>query len=220
MNILISRRIFAATVVGMAVLLAATGGLRAGTSDDPAGASADSALTFIQSLGDQAVEALRDNIESPFEEREAAFRKVMVTGFDIPIVGRFVLGRHWRTATKEQRREYMAVFVDFIVRVYASRFDSYGGELFTARSVIDDESGDKIVRAQIVRPSGGDPIGVDFRVRMRDEGYKVIDVTVEGISMLHTHRVEFASVINRKGIDGLLSDLRARAEAPIQNGAE
>ena len=141
-------------------------------------------------------------------------------GFDIPIVGRFVLGRHWRTASKEQRKDYMAVFVDFIVRVYASRFDSYGGELFTARSVIHDESGDKIVRAQIVRPSRGDPIGVDFRVRMRDEDYKVIDVTVEGISMLHTHRVEFASVVNRKGIDGLLSDLRARVEAPVDSATE
>ena len=52
----------------------------------------------------------------------------MVRGFDIPIMGRFVLGRHWRTASKEQRKDYMAVFVDFIVRVYASRFDSYGGD--------------------------------------------------------------------------------------------
>ena len=213
MNILISRRFFTAAVIGLAVLLSATGEARAAASDDPA-------LSFIQSLGDQAVEALRDNVESPFEEREAAFRKVMVRAFDIPIVGRFVLGRHWRTATKEQRKEYMAVFVDFIVRVYAARFDSYGGEQFTARSVIDDESGDKIVRAQIVRPSGGDPIGVDFRVRMRDEGYKVIDISVEGISMLHTHRVEFASVVNRKGIDGLLSDLRARVEAPVGSVSE
>ena len=210
---LISRRALAAAVIGLAVLLSATGGLRADRDEDPA-------LAFIQSLGDQAVASLRDNLDSPFEVREAAFREVMVRGFDIPIVGRFVLGRHWRTATKEQRREYMAIFVDFIVRVYASRFDSYGGELFTARSVIDDESGDKIVRAQIVRPSGGDPIGVDFRVRMRDEGYKVIDVSVEGISMLHTHRVEFASVVNRKGIDGLLSDLRARVEAPVEGTAE
>ena len=213
MNVLISRRIFTAAIVGLAVLLCVTGEPRAAANDDPA-------LTFIQGLGDQAVKALRDNVDSSFEEREAAFREVMVAGFDIPIVGRFVLGRHWRTATKEQRKEYMAVFVDFIVRVYASRFDSYGGELFTARSVIDDESGDKIVRAQIVRPSGGDPIGVDFRVRMRDEGYKVIDVSVEGISMLHTHRVEFASVVNRKGIDGLLSDLRARVEAPVGSGDE
>ena len=213
MRILISRRALAVAVIGLAVLLSAAGGLRADRDEDPA-------LTFIQSLGDQAVASLRDNLDSPFEVREAAFREVMVRGFDIPIVGRFVLGRHWRTATKEQRREYMAVFVDFIVRVYASRFDSYGGELFTARSVIDDESGDKIVRAQIVRPSGGDPIGVDFRVRMRDEGYKVIDVSVEGISMLHTHRVEFASVVNRKGIDGLLGDLRARVEAPVEGAAE
>ena len=213
MNILISRRIFMAAVTGLAVLLSATSGPQASSDDDPA-------LTFIQSLGDRAVEALRDNVNSSFEEREAAFREVMVKGFDIPIVGRFVLGRHWRTASKEQRKDYMAVFVDFIVRVYASRFDSYGGELFTARSVIHDESGDKIVRAQIVRPSRGDPIGVDFRVRMRDEGYKVIDVTVEGISMLHTHRVEFASVVNRKGIDGLLSDLRARVEAPVDSATE
>ena len=213
MNIPISRRIFMAAVIGLAVLLSATSGPQASSGDDPA-------LTFIQSLGDRAVEALRDNVNSSFEEREAAFREVMVKGFDIPIVGRFVLGRHWRTASKEQRKDYMAVFVDFIVRVYASRFDSYGGELFTARSVIHDESGDKIVRAQIVRPSRGDPIGVDFRVRMRDEGYKVIDVTVEGISMLHTHRVEFASVVNRKGIDGLLSDLRARVEAPVDSATE
>ena len=55
---------------------------------------------------------------------------------------------------------------------------------------------------------------------MRDEGYKVIDVSVEGISMLHTHRVEFASVVNRKGIDGLLGDLRARIEAPVEDTEE
>ncbi len=213
MSILISRRFFAAAAVAATVLLSVFGAERASASDDPA-------LTFIQGLGDQAIAVLKDKASSTFEEREAAFREVMVQGFDIPTVSRFVLGRHWRAASKEQRKEYRAIFVDFIVRVYASRFDSYGGEQFTVRSVINDESGDKIVRAQIVRPSGGNPIGADFRVRMRDEGYKVIDVSVEGISMLHTHRVEFASVVNRKGLDGLLSDLRARVEAPVEDAAE
>ena len=213
MGILISRRSLVVAVIAAAVLLSALG-------TQQAGASGDSAQAFIQGLGNQAIAVLKDKADSTFEEREAAFREVMVEGFDIPIVSRFVLGRHWRTASKEQRKEYRTIFVDFIVRVYASRFDSYGGETFTARSVINDESGDKIVRAQIVRPSGGDPIGVDFRVRMRDEGYKVIDVSVEGISMLHTHRVEFASVVNRKGIDGLLGDLRARVEAPVEDTAE
>ena len=212
MSILISRRMVAAAVIAAAVLISATTGQRAAASDDPA-------LTFIQGLGDKAIEVLQDKANTSFEEREAAFREVMVTGFNIPTVGRFVLGRHWKTATKQQRTDYSAIFVDFIVRVYASRFDSYGGELFEARSAIQDQSGDTMVRAQILRPSGGEPIDVDFRVRERDGVQKVIDVLVEGISMLHTHRVEFASVVNRKGIDGLLADLRARVEAPVESGS-
>ena len=212
MSILISRRVFAVAVIAAAVLVSAIGGQRAGAADDPA-------LTFIQDLGDRAIGVLQDKANTSFEEREAAFREVMVTGFNIPTVSRFVLGRHWKTASKQQRTDYSAIFVDFIVRVYASRFDSYGGELFEARSLIQDESGDKMVRAQILRPSGGEPIDVDFRVRERDGVLKVIDVLVEGISMLHTHRVEFASVVNRKGIDGLLADLRARVEAPVESGS-
>ena len=92
---------------------------------------------------------------------------------------------------------------------------SYGGEQFTVLSVISDESGDKIVRAQVARPSGADPVGLDFRVRSKDGIQKVIDLYVEGIGMLHTHRAEFSAVVNRKGIDGLLSDLRALVEAPV-----
>lgn len=181
----------------------------------PAGAAGDDpAAAFIGALGDRTIQVLRDKAHTSFAEREAAFRELMVEGFDIPMVGRFVLGRHWRTASEEQRREYARVFVDFIVRVYASRFDSYGGERFTVEKVIPDESGDKIVRARIESPAGGDPITIDFRVRPKEGGHKVIDVNVEGISMLHTHRVEFTSVINRKGFDGLLRELRSRIETP------
>ena len=106
--------------------------------------------------------------------------------------------------------------------MYASRFDaySYGGEMFTVRSVIADDSGDTIVRARVARPSGADPVELDFRVRSKDGNHRVVDLYVEGISMLLTHRAEFSSVINRKGFDGLLSDIRARIEAPITAPAE
>ena len=213
MSIPITRRAFAAALVA-AFLVAAMAGQRAQASED------DPAFVFIEDVGGQAVAVLRDKANSTFEEREAAFRAIMVKGFDVPLVSRFVLGRHWKTATEEQRKAYMNIFLDFIVRVYASRFDSYGGEEFVVRSVIDDESGDKIVRTQVLRPSGGQPVHVDFRVRERKERLKVIDVVVEGISMLHTHRVEFTSVINRKGLDGLLGDLQARLDAPVESAAE
>ena len=212
MRIPITRRTFAVALVA-AFLLAPIGGQQAQASDDPA-------FVFIEDVGGQAVAVLRDKANTTFAEREAAFRAIMVRGFDVPLVSRFVLGRHWKTATEEQRKAYMSIFLDFIVRVYASRFDSYGGEEFVVRSVIADESGDKIVRTQVLRPSGGAPVHVDFRVREKKEKLKVIDVIVEGISMLHTHRVEFTSVINRKGLDGLLGDLQARLDAPVESAAE
>ena len=204
-------------VIGVliAALMVAAGGTQTAASDE-------AAVAFVQGIGNDVIAILGDKANSTLAEREVAFRDVMAKGFDIPIVTRFVLGRHWRTATDEQRAQFSAVFLDFIARVYASRFDtySYGGEQFTVRSAIADESGDTIVRSRVARPSGADPVELDFRVRSKDGRHRVVDLYVEGISMLLTHRAEFSSVINRKGFDGLLSDIRARIEAPIGDTAE
>ena len=210
----LSRRTLVAGAL-MATLVVAVGGQRVAASDD-------AAIAFVRGVGDEVIAILGNKDNSTFAEREAAFRDVMVRGFDVPLVTRFVMGRNWKAATDEQRAEFSAIFLDFLARVYASRFDSYsyGGEQFTVRSAIADESGDTIVRARVARPSGADPVELDFRVRTRDGTHKVVDLYVEGISMLLTHRVEFSSVINRKGIDGLLRDIRARIEAPIGDAAD
>jgi phospholipid transport system substrate-binding protein len=179
-----------------------------------ASAADNQASDFVRSLGERAISVLGKKEGSTFVEREAAFRNILVEGFHIETISRFVLGRHWKTATKYQREAYSDIFVDFIVRVYASRFDSYNGQTFEIlKTVKAGTEGDMLVRTRILRPSGGTPVGVDFRVRMIRGGYRVVDINVEGISMLHTHRVEFASVIKRKGMDGLLEELRAQVEA-------
>lgn len=177
--------------------------------------AADSeASEFIRDLGVRAVDVLHDKEGSTFAERESAFRDILVEAFHIRTISRFVLGRYWKSATDAQRQAYNDIFVDFIVRVYASRFDSYNGETFEIMETMEsDKQGDVIVRTRILRPSGEPPIGVDYRVRVIEGGYRVVDINVEGISMLHTHRIEFASVINRKGMDGFLDELRAQVEA-------
>ena len=198
----------------MFALVLAAGGARAVAEDEQA-------VAFVRSVGGDVITILGSKGNSTFAEREAAFRDVMVRGFDVPLVTRFVLGRHWKSATAAQRREFAAIFLDFLARVYASRFDSYsyGGETLTVHSAIADESGDTIVRARVTRPSGADPVELDFRVRPKGGGHKVVDLYVEGISMLLTHRAEFSSVVNRDGIDGLLRGLRARVEEPIRDAS-
>jgi len=202
-------------IASLAVLLFSfsTAGLPAKANDGEAG-------KFILSLGDRAVSVLRDKENTTFTERESAFRQILVEGFHMTTISRFVLGRHWRSVTSAQRSAYNDVFVDFIVRVYASRFDSYNGEHFEILEIVDSATGgDTVVRTRILRPSGGEPIGVDFRVRVIEGSYRVVDVIVEGISMLHTHRVEFASVIKLRGMDGFLDELRAQVVVRGENAA-
>tara|TARA_Y100001970_G_scaffold294367_1_gene451776 strand:+ start:25602 stop:26306 length:705 start_codon:yes stop_codon:yes gene_type:complete len=198
-----------ATILAAIIIATSTVNLASADTKDP--------QKFIENLGTRAIDILSNAQNTEFSLREEAFRKLLVDAFHMPTISRFVVGRYWRSASEKQKEEYDEIFLDFLTRVYASRFNTYNGEFFKVLQVIEQpKSSDKVVRTHIQR-DGGQPIGVDYRIRDFESGYKVVDVNVEGISMLHTHRVEFASVINRKGFDGFLSMLRARITAPVEN---
>lgn len=164
---------------------------------------------FIASLGDRALQALVVNAQSE-TERENAFRELLSEGFDLRLIGRYALGRYWRRATAEQRSEYAKLFEDFIVETYVARLGEYSGETLTVVSSRPDDQ-DTIVTSEIVR-EGRPPIRVDWRVRNGEGEPRIIDVVVEGVSMLLTQRDEFASVIQRSGgnVEGLLARLREK----------
>ncbi len=167
---------------------------------------------FIASLGDRALQVLVVDSQSE-TEREDAFRELLSEGFDLRLIGRYALGRYWRRATAEQRSEYAKLFEDFIVETYVARLGEYSGETLSVVSSRPDDQ-DTIVTSEIVR-EGRPPIRVDWRVRRGEGEPKIIDVVVEGVSMLLTQRDEFASVIQRSGgnVEGLLARLREKSGA-------
>ncbi len=163
---------------------------------------------FVAVLGDQAIAMLRDD-SLTLEQREERFRALLQNGFDLKLIGRFVLGRYWRQATPEQRSEYLTVFGEFIVHKYSALLGGYSGETFAVLSEMASGEKDHIVRTRIDRPNGA-PIEAQWRVRARKGQWRIIDITVEGISMAVTQRAEFKSVVQRNGIDGLIQVLGAR----------
>lgn len=172
-------------------------------------ASTGDASAFIQKLGDQAIAVLRDDSVS-LKERETTFRGLLSNGFDLNVIGRFVLGRYWRSATKEQRADYLRVFSEYILQTYSAMLGGYAGETLTVLSEQPSGKKDTIVRTRIDRPDGA-PVQTEWRVRSQDGSYKIVDVMIEGISMAVTQRGEFQSVIQRNGIDGLIQILEAKA---------
>jgi phospholipid transport system substrate-binding protein len=164
---------------------------------------------FIQSLGAEAIAAFSDkSLNRP--QAVERFKNLLHKGFDVPYIGRWVLGRYWNQATPQEQAEYLGLFEGLIVETYANRFAEYSGETLRINGARVEGESDILVQTQITRPSGP-PVAVDWRVRPRDGAFRIIDVMVEGVSMGITQRSEFASVIQSSGgVAGLIRALKTR----------
>jgi len=179
--------------------------------------AADEPAAFIQTLGDQAIQILQ-NKDMGRKEREAAFTKLFTQGFDVEQIGRFVIGpRYWGVATPQQQQDYLKLFATYVVAVYANRFSQYSGEKFTVGASRPDPEG-ATVTSQIIRPNGGPPINIAWKIAKVGSVYKIRDVIAENLSMAVTQRAEFSSVIERNGggnagIDALNNTLKQKIAA-------
>ena len=167
-----------------------------------AAANTDDAIAFVQNLGDSVIEVLKSPETTP-EQRHVKYQELLERGFALNTIARFVLGRYWRAATPEQQREYLGLFRLFVLEIYASRLDSYSGQSFTIVKAHPIGDKDTLVNTEVSQ-TDAEPLRVDYRVRARQGSYKIIDVIVEGISLVRAQREEFASIIKHEGFDGLL----------------
>jgi phospholipid transport system substrate-binding protein len=172
----------------------------------------DTSVTFIKSLSDRAISTLT-NPEITVDERRTHFRKLFREGFAVDGIARFVLGRYWRNAPKEEREEYLVLFEDVIVSTWADRFSVYSGESFEIGGATNEPSNGPenvaLVSSQFFT-SPTSPIQIEWRVASQGDVIKIVDVKVEGISMANTQRDEFNSVIRNNGrkLSALLAQLR------------
>lgn len=189
----------AVAVCSLAGLGAARGGV------DPA--------AFVQDMGEQAIGALTGPDITP-KIRAERFRVLLMQNFDVPAIGKTVLGRYWRVATDEERAEYLTLFEDFLVANYARRFAEYTGQRFEVRNVRPEGDGMLTVQTIIQTPDGGEPARLDWLLRDDGGSYKILDLKIEGISMSETHRAEFSSVIQSSGgkVAGLIEALRNKVK--------
>lgn len=164
---------------------------------------------FIQSIGDKAM-AIAANNQLTQEAREAEYSKLLQGAFDMPTIARFVIGRNWQSMNTAQQQEFMRLFEDLILRTYGSKLAFYSGETFQVTGSRVEDERDTIVNSEIVHQTATPPTRIDWRVRQRNEGPKVLDVMVEGVSQSVTLRQEYSSLIQRDGVEGLLATMRQR----------
>ena len=183
---------------------------------DAVAAGTDEAGNYVEKLGTQAVNVI-SNKKLSKAQKQTALEKIFAENVDIPWVGRFVMGRFWRTATDDQKKRYLKEYQSFILTHYASRFAEYSSGTFTVTGKKEDGDNEYTVSmAMKAADDKAEPVLVDYRVRKDGAGFKVFDVIVEGVSMITTQRSEFGAVLSDKGIDPLIT-LLANKSLPTKS---
>lgn len=170
------------------------------------------ATAFIQTTGEELVAAINTTDGSP-ADRRARVAAVLKRAVDVEGVGRFILGRWWRTATPEQQAEYLRLFEEVLIRNLSSRFGEFQGVRFSlGRSQARTEE-DALVNTVIERPSTP-AFSLDWRVAEVNGQPRIVDVIAEGTSLRLTTRSEYSSVINRGGnnVAALITAMRQQIQ--------
>jgi len=130
---------------------------------------------------------------------------------------RLAVGKSWNQATPEQKKKLVDEFRRMLVRTYSSAIQAYEGQTVKVQPLrMKPDDTDVTVHNQYIR-AGGKPVQLDYQMHKTDNGWKIYDIVVEGVSLVLTYRSEFDAVVKQQGIDGLIKRL-AEKNTPAKVG--
>jgi len=159
-----------------------------------------------------ALKANRATVQQDPRKLYDLVHRIVLPHFDFELISRWVLGQYWRQATSEQRQRFIEEFRTFLVRTYASALLEYVDDeiRYPPAPRVPEGTSETTVRTEVV-PKTGALIPINYSMHLKpDLGWKVFDVTVDGISLVTNYRSTFASQVRDNGMDYLINDLSAR----------
>ena len=165
---------------------------------------------LIETSARRLLEAL-DTDRAQAKQDPARVRKlvdeILLPHFDTDYSARLVLGTHWRTATPEQRRQFIDAFYQSLLRNYGSALADFTADRLVVLPFRGDlASGQAVVRTEVKR-SNGQRVPVNYSLHATPQGWKAWDVTIEGISYVRNFRNDVGAEVDQKGLDSVIKRL-------------
>lgn len=165
---------------------------------------------LVQQVADKTIERLKKDkalIDKEPKYINKVIDELLIPHFDFERMARWVLGKYWRKATKDQKQSFVKEFKSLLVRTYAGSLREYSDQVIKYLPFRGDlASGDVMVRSEIEQP-GGFPIPINYRLYLKASEWLVYDVTIDDVSLIANYRSSFSREIRKSGIDKLIQKL-------------
>jgi phospholipid transport system substrate-binding protein len=157
----------------------------------------------------KAIDADREALAKDPAKLRALIDRLLLPHFDTDYAARMVLGRHWRDATESQRERFIEAFYQSLMADYGDALLQFNREQLKILPFRGDPAASTAtVRTEVMRE--GKVVPVNFSLRRTPEGWKVWDVTIEGISYARNFRNDFGTEVDQQGLEHLIKRLEAQ----------
>jgi len=194
-------------------LLLFVAGLTPALAADPVKVPGPGPQELMQGVSQSLLKELDAN-RAAFQKDPTKLRglvdKYLLPNFDTDFAARRVLGRHWTTATPEQRRRFIDAFVGSLMGDYGDAILEFTGDRLKILPFRGDPAATSATVRTLVRRDDGTEVPVNYSLRGTPQGWKAWDVTIEGISYVKNFQTDFGAEINDKGLDHLIQRLESQ----------
>ncbi|MEX0951263.1 MAG: ABC transporter substrate-binding protein [Gammaproteobacteria bacterium] len=176
--------------------------------------AAHPAQDVVRTTADQVLDKLaaeQELLEAEPDRIYGLVQEYILPHFDFMSMSRWVLGRNWRDATEAQQQEFAEEFQTLLVRTYAKALLEYSDQDIEYQPVREDGGSNLVtVRTEVKQGGSNQKIPINYTMHTADGEWKVVDVSVNGVSLVSTYRGSFSSEVRRSGIDGLIKRMSER----------
>jgi phospholipid transport system substrate-binding protein len=144
----------------------------------------------------------------------ARLRHIAYSAFDWQEIARRVLATHWRERTPQERQEFTSLFREAVHGAYLERLEAAGRQRLQEKEAIlyrgEQIDGQRAVVHTSIVTRRHREIPMDYRLRYSEEQWRVYDMVIMGVSLVHNYRAQFHQIITQSSYQGLIEQLKAR----------
>jgi len=163
---------------------------------------------FVKKFADEAIMILsNDNIG--INEKNDQFTNLVMSAIDLNLISQFVLSKTWKSASDDQKERYISAFKTYFINSYANKLDQYSGEKIIVKG--SEEAGKYIIVDSNIIREGTDTLKINLKWRLLNKNgdIRIIDLNIEGISLVIAQREEFQSFLanNNGDLEALIEKI-------------
>lgn len=181
-------------------------------------------VKFVEERAQAVLSALdgkREQVGQDPKVAQAIVERELLPSIDVDYISKLVLGPHWRSASEEQRVKFQEAFKRFLLNSYAQGLAEFTEDRLQIRSLRGEPDPRRTIVETSVTRENGQAVPVAYTLRWTDDGWKMYDVIIEGISYVRNYRTDFNSEIEQKGLDSLIARLeQGKIEDPASKNTK